>query len=380
MKTFNSSNFKLGILGGGQLGKMLLQPAMNYGVDVSILDPDPASPCSFFCKNFHLGSFNDYNTVYNFGRHLDLITIEIENVNVEALKRLEAEGVTVYPQPHIIELIQDKGLQKDFYKQHNIPTSPYLKIQNREELKYYQEKFPAVQKLRKAGYDGRGVFKINSIEDLPKSFNEPSILEDLIDFDKEIAVLVARNATGEIRTFDVVEMEFDPKANLVELLFTPAKIDEQIEAKAKEIATDVVEKLKIVGLLAVEMFVTKTGEVLVNELAPRPHNSGHHTIEACITSQYEQHLRAILNLPLGSTELRQPAVMVNLLGEDDFVGEAKYIGINEISKLDGVYLHLYGKKFTKPFRKMGHVTIIDHNLDTAFEKAKIVKDTFKIQA
>ncbi|MCO4291591.1 5-(carboxyamino)imidazole ribonucleotide synthase [Solitalea sp. MAHUQ-68] len=380
MKTFNSSNFKLGILGGGQLGKMLLQPAMNYGVDVSILDPDPASPCSFFCKNFHLGSFNDYNTVYNFGRHLDLITIEIENVNVEALKRLEAEGVTVYPQPHIIELIQDKGLQKDFYKEHNIPTSPYLKIQNREELKYYEEKFPAVQKLRKAGYDGRGVFKINSIDDLPKSFNEPSILEDLIDFDKEIAVLVARNAAGEIKTFDVVEMEFDPKANLVELLFTPAKIDEQIELKAKEIATDVVEKLKIVGLLAVEMFVTKTGQVLVNELAPRPHNSGHHTIEACITSQYEQHLRAILNLPLGSTELRRPAVMVNLLGEDDFVGEAKYIGINEISKLDGVYLHLYGKKITKPFRKMGHVTIIDHNLDNAFEKAKIVKDTFKIQA
>ncbi|UKJ06257.1 5-(carboxyamino)imidazole ribonucleotide synthase [Solitalea lacus] len=380
MKTFNSSNFKLGILGGGQLGKMLLQPAMNYGVDVSILDPDPASPCSFFCKNFHLGSFNDYNTVYNFGRHLDLITIEIENVNVEALKRLEAEGVTVYPQPHIIELIQDKGLQKDFYKENNIPTSPYVKIQNREELKYYADKFPAVQKLRKAGYDGRGVFKINSIEDLPKSFNEPSILEDLVDFEKEIAVLVARNQSGEIKTFDVVEMEFDAKANLVELLFTPARISENIEKRAKEIAVDVVDKLKIVGLLAVEMFVTKDGKVLVNELAPRPHNSGHHTIEACITSQYEQHLRAILNLPLGSTELRQPAVMVNLLGEDDFVGEAKYIGINEITKLDGVYLHLYGKKITKPFRKMGHITIIDNDLENAFSKAKIVKETFKIQA
>lgn len=380
MKTFNSSNFKLGILGGGQLGKMLLQPAMNYGVDVSILDPDPASPCSYFCKNFHLGSFNDYNTVYNFGRNLDLITIEIENVNVEALKRLEAEGVTVYPQPHIIELIQDKGLQKDFYKNNGIPTSPYAKIQNREELKLYAEKFPAMQKLRKAGYDGRGVFKIKSVDDLPKSFNDPSILEDLVDFDKELSVLVARNASGEIRAFDVVEMEFDPHANLVDILFTPAKINPEFEKRAKEIAIDVVEKLKIVGLLAVELFLTKSGEILVNELAPRPHNSGHHTIEACITSQYEQHLRAILNLPLGSTELLQPAVMVNLLGEKNFVGEAKYIGVNEITKLDGVYLHLYGKKITKPMRKMGHVTIIDHNLDNAFEKAKFVKDTFKIQA
>ncbi|WP_246085412.1 5-(carboxyamino)imidazole ribonucleotide synthase [Solitalea koreensis] len=380
MKTFNSSNFKLGILGGGQLGKMLLQPAMNYSVDVHILDPDPTSPCSYFCKNFHLGSFNDFNTVYNFGRNLDLITIEIENVNVEALKKLESEGVTVFPQPHIIELIQDKGLQKDFYIQNNIPTSPYQKIVNREELVHYADKFPAMQKLRKAGYDGRGVCKINSLKDLDKAFNEPSILEELVDFDKEIAVLVARNASGQIKTFDAVEMEFNPDMNLVDFLFSPANISDELTEIAKQLAMNVVEKLNFVGLLAVEMFVTKDGKILVNELAPRPHNSGHHTIEACVTSQYEQHLRAILNLPLGCTDQRQPAVMVNLLGEENFIGEARYVGVNEISSLGGVYLHLYGKKITKPFRKMGHVTIIDSDLKKAFEKAKFVKDTFKIQA
>lgn len=380
MQTFNSADFRLGILGGGQLGKMLIQSAMDFGIEVHVLDPDYNASCSSYCHHFKVGSFKDFNDVYHFGKSLDLLTIEIENVNVEALKRLQEEGCRIFPQPELVEMIQDKGLQKDFFVDNGIPTAPFVKIADRKELAQHAGKFPAVQKLRKSGYDGRGVFKVNSVDDLPAAFNEPSILEERVDFEKELSVLVARNQSGEVSTYDVVEMEFNPDANLVEMLFSPASISPEMARDAREIAVKVIEKLGLVGLLAVEIFATRDGKLLVNELAPRPHNSGHHTIEACVTSQYEQHLRAILNLPLGSTRLRSNAVMVNLLGAAGYTGDARYQGFPDLAGLEGVHVHLYSKKKTKPFRKMGHVTITDERLESALEKARIVKEKFKIIA
>ncbi len=380
MKKFDSAAFKLGVLGGGQLGKMLIQSAMDFGIELHVLDPDPNASCSNYCKHFSVGSFQDYDSVYQFGKNMDVVTIEIENVNVAALKQLATEGVAVYPQPEIIELIQDKGLQKQFFVQNAIPTAPFVFIHQKEELEKYTDSFPAIQKLRKAGYDGKGVFKINSAEDIAKGFSEPSILEERIDFEKELAVIVARNAKGDITAYDVVEMEFSPTLNLVELLFSPAKITPEQEQNAKEIAMRVMDKLQMVGLLAVEMFLTKSGEILVNELAPRPHNSGHHTIEACVTSQYEQHLRAILNLPLGDTKLLQAAVMINILGDVGYTGPAKYIGLDAITADSQVHVHLYSKAITKPHRKMGHVTILDSELEKAIDKAKFVQSKLKIQA
>ncbi|QEC53637.1 5-(carboxyamino)imidazole ribonucleotide synthase [Anseongella ginsenosidimutans] len=380
MQAFNSADFRLGILGGGQLGKMLIQSAMDFGIEVHVLDPDYNASCSSYCHHFKVGSFKDFRDVYHFGKSLDLLTIEIENVNVEALKRLQEEGRRVFPQPELVELIQDKGLQKDFFIENGIPTAPFVKIKDKEELRQHTGKFPAVQKLRKSGYDGRGVFKINSPDDLANAFNEPSILEERVDFEKELSVLAARNESGEVVTYDVVEMEFNPEANLVEMLFSPALISPEMAREAREIAVKVIEKLNLVGLLAVEIFATRDGKLLVNELAPRPHNSGHHTIEACVTSQYEQHLRAILNLPLGSTRLHSNAVMVNLLGAPGYTGDARYEGFPELAGLEGVHIHLYSKKKTKPFRKMGHVTITDNDLDKALEKARLIKEKFKIIA
>lgn len=359
---------------------MLIQSAMDFGIEVHVLDPDYNASCSSYCQNFRVGSFKDFNDVYHFGKGLDLLTIEIENVNVDALRRLQEEGLRVFPQPELIEMIQDKGLQKDFFARNDIPTAPFIKIAGRKELEEQAGKLPAVQKLRKSGYDGRGVFKINSAEDLPRAFNEPSILEELVDFEKELSVLVARNESGETITYDVVEMEFNPRANLVEMLFSPAAIAPEMDREAREIAVKIIESLDLVGLLAVEMFATRDGRLLVNELAPRPHNSGHHTIEACVTSQYEQHLRAILNLPLGSTRLLSNAVMINLLGSEGHTGDARYQGFAEMTGLEGVHVHLYSKKKTKPFRKMGHVTVTDQQLDIAMEKAKLVKEKFKIIA
>lgn len=359
---------------------MLIQSAMDFGIEVHVLDPDYNASCSSYCNNFKVGSFKDFHDVYHFGKSLDLLTIEIENVNVEALKRLQEEGQRVFPQPQLIELIQDKGRQKDFFVDNDIPTSPFVKIASRDELQRHQEKFPAVQKLRKSGYDGRGVYMIHSASDLAGAFNEPSILEERVDFEKELSVLAARNESGEVTTYDVVEMEFNPEANLVETLFSPAAISDEMARQAREIAVKVIEKLNLVGLLAVEIFATRDGKLLVNELAPRPHNSGHHTIEACVTSQYEQHLRAILDLPLGSTGLRSKAVMVNLLGAAGYTGDARYQGFPELAAIEGVHVHLYSKKKTKPFRKMGHVTVTDNDLESALEKARIIKEKFKIIA
>ncbi|MFZ5552457.1 MAG: 5-(carboxyamino)imidazole ribonucleotide synthase [Bacteroidota bacterium] len=378
MNPFYHSSFQLGVLGGGQLGRMFIQEALNYNVSIHILDPDASAPCKDIASSFTNGKLTDEVTVLNFGKNKNLLTIEIEHVSVEALKKLEASGIPVYPQPHLLEMIQDKGLQKEFYKSNGIPTADFFIVNNIPEILQYASHFPFFQKLRKGGYDGRGVMKLTNPGDLSAAFSEPSVLEKMVDFEKEISVIVARNTKGEIAHFPVVECEFSPKANLVEFLFAPALLSPSIEKTAVEIARKVAEKMQIVGLLAVEMFVTKQGEVLVNEVAPRPHNSGHHTIEANVTSQYEQHLRAILGLPLGSTELIRPAVMVNLLGEEGHSGEAVYEGMEELMKMEGVFIHLYGKKHTRPFRKMGHVTVIGKTIDDAREKALIVKQKLKV--
>lgn len=371
---------QLGILGGGQLGRMLIQEAINYNVNVHVLDPDKNAPCRKLCNHFECGSLSDYDTVYNFGKNLDMITIEIEKVNVEALEALEEEGVVVYPQSRVIRLIQDKGLQKQFFKQNDIPTSAFQFISNAESLKSANLLIPYVQKLRKDGYDGKGVKMIRTEDDLPSAFNEPSIIEEIVDFEKEIAVIVARNDRGDIKTFPMVEMEFNPEANLVEFLISPSNYSFEIQQQAEELAKKIANDLQIVGLLAVEMFLTKDGEILVNELAPRPHNSGHQTIEGNVTSQFAQHLRAIFNLPLGDTSARSNAVMINLLGEEGYEGLAKYEGVEDVLAMDGVYVHLYGKKYTKPFRKMGHVCIVNADRELAIQNARKVQEILKVIA
>ncbi|MEM6842598.1 MAG: 5-(carboxyamino)imidazole ribonucleotide synthase [Bacteroidota bacterium] len=376
----NYKNTTLGIVGGGQLGRMLIQAAIDLNIDVHVLDPDANAPCRDIATKFTQGSLTDVNTVYEFGRNCDVVTIEIENVSTKALQKLRGNGVTVYPEPEVISLIQDKREQKQFYQKHNIPTAPFVLTENRADLEKYQDMLPAVQKLGKAGYDGRGVQKIESVADFTKGFDQPGLLEKLIDFEKELAVIVARNPLGEVKTFPVTEMVFHPEHNLVEYLFAPANISSETAQKATDLAKKVIEKLNMTGLLAVEMFLTRDEEILVNEVAPRPHNSGHHTIEGNATSQYAQHLRAILDLPLGSADTLIPAAMVNLLGEDGYAGEAQYQGLNKVLAVEGVNVHLYGKKLTKPFRKMGHVTILDQNLDRLKEKAQFVKTHLKVVA
>jgi 5-(carboxyamino)imidazole ribonucleotide synthase len=376
--SFNQ-NFKLGILGGGQLGRMLIQSGIDYNIPFAVLDPDAHAPCSNLAE-FSNGKLTDYETVMKFGEACDIITIEIENVNVKALKELALQGKKVFPEPEVIELIQDKRIQKTFYKEHGIPTAPFVLTDNAAAVANHKSFLPAVNKLGKEGYDGRGVQILRTESDLSKAFDAPGLLEKLIDFEKEIAVIVARNTAGEITTFPVVEMVFHPVQNLVEYLFAPAQITEDVRLKADAIARTVIDKLNMTGILAVEMFVTAEGEVLVNEVAPRPHNSGHQTIEANMTSQYEQHLRAILGLPLGDTSTIIPSAMVNLLGEPGYEGIAKYQGFEEVVSVPGVHVHLYGKRLTKPFRKMGHVTVIDHDLHKLREKAEFVKRTLKVIA
>lgn len=372
-----SQSKRIGVLGGGQLGRMLIQSAIDFNIHFSVLDPDGNAPCSKI-SDFTSGKLTDFDTVVAFGNHLDLITIEIENVSVAALKELVKQGKQVYPQPEVIELIQDKRTQKEFYRQNHFPTAEFVLTGTKEDVKNNKNFLPAVNKLGKEGYDGRGVQILRSESDLDKAFDKPSLLEKLIDFEKEISVIVARNASGDVVCYPAVEMVFHPDANLVEYLFSPAQVSDTIAKKAEALARGIIEKLNMVGLLAVEMFVTKNGDVLVNEIAPRPHNSGHQTIEANITSQYEQHLRAILNWPLGSTDMIMSSAMVNLLGEDGYAGEAKYQGMLEVLSQRGVHVHLYGKKTTKPFRKMGHVTIVDADIENLKKKATFVKQTLKV--
>lgn len=370
----------LGVLGGGQLGRMLIQSAINYNQDIHILDPDSNAPCKDLAQRFTVGSLNDYDTVYAFGQCCDVITVEIESVNTEALEQLQREGKKVYPQPDILSLIKDKRKQKQFYQQHGIPTADFILTADRADVIHNSAFLPAVNKLGKEGYDGRGVQVIRTDADLEKAFDAPGLLEKLIEFDKEIAITVARNESGDLIAYPAVECVFHPTANLVEFLFAPAEISFEVAQKAEKIAKDVIMKLGMVGLLAVEMFVTKDGEVLVNEVAPRPHNSGHHTIEANFTSQFEQHLRSVMNWPLGNPDLRCPAAMINLLGEDGFTGSVLVVGQDEALAEKGVYIHLYGKKITKPFRKMGHVTILSETVEGLKEKAQRIKELIKIKS
>jgi 5-(carboxyamino)imidazole ribonucleotide synthase len=377
MKAFYG-DLKLGILGGGQLGRMLIQQAINYNVTVKVLDPDREAPCRKLCDEFVVGSLGDYETVYKFGKKVDLLTIEIEKVNVDALEQLEKEGVLVYPQPRIIRLIQDKALQKQFFKENDIPTAEFQVISSPQQLQQSKIPFPYIQKLRRDGYDGRGVYKVFDESYLAKAFTEPSLIERLVDFEKEIAVIVARNENGETKAFPMVEMEFNPEVNLVEFLISPSTLSFEVHEEAERIAKRIAECLNIVGLLAVEMFLDKNGKILVNELAPRPHNSGHQTIEGNVVSQFEQHLRAIFNQPLGNTACLNHAIMINVLGEAGYEGPAVYQGIEKVLECAGVYIHLYGKALTKPFRKMGHVTIVDADREKAIEKAKYVQKTLKV--
>lgn len=384
MPHYFSSDFTLGILGGGQLGKMLLTETRKFDITTKVLDPSPDAPCRTACNTFVQGNLTDFNTVYNFGKDVEVLTIEIENVNVEALEKLQTEGVRVYPSPQTIKNIQNKASQKQFYASHGIPTAPFQVFQNTESLKKaineQQLSLPFVWKSARFGYDGNGVKIVRQLTDLNLLPNDLCIAESLVPFKKELAVIVARNAKGQVRTYPVVEMEFHPEANQVEYVLCPARIEEAVAQKARTIAIQVAQAFEVVGLLAVELFQTKNNEILVNEVAPRPHNSGHYSIEAAYTNQFEQHLRAILNLPLGSTESKVAGVMVNLVGGEGYQGKVVYENIEQIMAMEGVTPHIYGKKETRPFRKMGHVTIVNPNINKARQIAEQVKNTIRVIA
>ena len=378
VKNYFSSNFRLGVLGGGQLGKMLLAETQKFDIYTCILDAASDAPCAQICNEFHQGSLMDFDTVYNFGKKVDLLTIEIEHVNIEALLKLEKEGLAIYPQPGILQIIQHKGKQKDFFKENNIPTASHKRFSSLAALKNEDLAYPFVWKSAQFGYDGTGVKIVRNEDDLNLLPDNESITEVLIPFKNELAVIVARNKNGEIKTYPVVEMEFHPEANQVEYVICPARISEEIAKKAIKIALHVAEALSPIGLLAVELFQTEDDEILVNEVAPRTHNSGHYSIEASYTNQFEQHLRSILNLPLGNTDSKVAGIMVNLVGEEGFSGDVIYQNIEKILKMKGVTPHIYGKKQTRPFRKMGHVTIVNNNLTEARKIAEEVKNTIRV--
>ena len=378
VKNYFSSNFRLGVLGGGQLGKMLLAETQKFDIYTCILDASNEAPCAQICNEFHQGSLMDFDTVYNFGKKVDLLTIEIEHVNIEALLKLEKEGLAIYPQPGILQIIQNKGKQKDFFKENKIPTSPHKRFSSLAALKKEALLYPFVWKSAQFGYDGTGVKIVKNEDDLNLLPDNESITEALIPFKNELAVIVARNKNGEIKTYPVVEMEFHPEANQVEYVICPARISEEVAAKAIKVALQVAEAFSHIGLLAVELFQTEDDEILVNEVAPRTHNSGHYSIEASYTNQFEQHLRSILNLPLGNTDSKVAGIMVNLVGEEGFSGDVIYQNIEKILEMKGVTPHIYGKKQTRPFRKMGHVTIVNNNLTEARKIAEEVKNTIRV--
>lgn len=377
MKDYFSSGFKIGILGGGQLGKMLIQAASCWDIDIYVLDPTEGCPASNIATKFIKGDFKDFDDVYNFGKQVDLVTIEIEHVNTEALLKLKEEGKTICPDPDILKIIQDKGKQKNFFKNNNLRTANYKLYYNQQtilnDLDYKKLETPFVQKACRFGYDGRGVQIVKNEDDLENLFDGQSVIEDKVYIKKELSVIVARNHSGEIKSYVPFEMEFNEQANLVEDLISPARIDNESAQQAIKLAEQTIKTFGLVGVLAVEMFLDKENNILINEVAPRPHNSGHHTIETALTSQYEQHIRAILDLPLGSTQLISSAVMVNILGEDGFSGQVRYEGLDKCIGIDGVKIHIYGKKQTKPFRKMGHATIIDKDINEAIKKAQMLK-------
>ena len=382
MANYFSSNFTLGILGGGQLGKMMLYETRKFDITTHVLDPSPEAPCRIACDYFTQGDLMDYDTVYTFGKKVDILTFEIEGVNIEALEALEKEGKKVYPSAKTLRNIQDKGVQKKFYDTHKIPTAPFSVFETIAKVKKAvasgELKLPFVWKSCTGGYDGKGVQVIKNSQTLDVLPDCPCIIEDLVAFKNELAVIVVRNPSAQVKTYPVVEMEFHPQANQVEYVICPARIDDKVAAKARSIAIQVSKAFEHVGLLAVEMFQTNDDQIIVNEVAPRPHNSGHYSIEASYTNQFEQHIRAILDLPLGNTASKVGGIMVNLVGEQNHTGDVAYQNIEEIMAMDGVTPHIYGKKQTRPFRKMGHVTIVNQNIDTAREIAQQVKQRIKV--
>jgi 5-(carboxyamino)imidazole ribonucleotide synthase len=382
MTNYFSSNFKLGILGGGQLGKMLLSETRKFDIYTCVLDPNDQAPCKIGSNEFYQGDLMDFDTVYNFGQKVNLLTIEIENVNVDALRKLEQEGLNVYPSSRNLEIIQNKAKQKLFYIDHNLPTVEFSRFAYKDEIISAINndviEFPFVWKSAQFGYDGKGVKVIRSHSDLDELPNVECITEKLIPFKNELAVIIARNKKGDVKTFPVVEMEFHPEANQVEYVVCPARVEKEIMKKAELIALKTSVAFNHVGLLAVEMFLTENNEILINEVAPRPHNSGHHTIESCYTSQFEQHLRAILNMPLGVSDIKVAGIMVNLVGDEDYEGDVVYKNIEDILQMPGVTPHIYGKKETRPFRKMGHVTIVNQDINVARDIAEQVKKKIKV--
>ena len=377
-----SSNFKLGVLGGGQLGKMLLYDAKRYDLHTKVMDSNNQAPCAKIADEFIVGDITNYQDVINFGNKVDIITVEIEKINTEALLHLEKKGKKVYPSAKTLKIIQNKSDQKDFYKNNNLPTSRFKNYSNLYELKENFKddnfQFPFVWKSSKFGYDGKGVKIIKNQEDLNFSYDDLCLIEEVVLIEKELSVIVSRNLQGSVKCFPIVEMEFNEKSNLVEYVMCPANISSDVRKKAIEIAVKTAEKFNMVGLLAVELFLTKQGDILINEVAPRPHNSGHHTIECCMTSQFDQHLRSILDLPLGETELIIPGIMVNLVGENMIEGDVIYQNINDIFDIPGVFVHIYGKKKSRLNRKMGHITIVNEDIDKAIEIGKKIKKKIKV--
>lgn len=371
---------KAGILGGGQLGRMLLQAAANYPVETFVMENDPACPAAHLCHHFTTGDIRNFDDVYNFGKGLDVLTIEIESVNEDALEKLESEGVVVYPRPAALRIIKDKILQKQFYQEHQIPTSPFIVTKNQEDLKQHESFLPAVHKLAKGGYDGRGVQILNKTADIPLGFDAPAVLEKMVQIKKEVAVMIAVSGTGETAIYAPVDMVFDTRLNLLSHQLSPAELPEKVFWKAEAIALKVVKELKSPGIFAVELFTDIDDKVWVNETAPRVHNSGHHSIEACYSSQFDMLWRILLGYPLGNTDHILPAAIVNILGAEGFSGPAYYEGLAEILSMDNVFVHLYGKTHTKPGRKMGHITILSSEKQELLHKANQIKHTLFVKS
>lgn len=381
---FIPSQYKIGILGGGQLGKMLAQEASKLDMSIHFLDKDRSFPAAKVCPDFTEGDFNNYEDVLRFGRNMQVVSIEIEHVNTKSLHQLESEGILVFPQAKLLDLIKDKGLQKLFYKEHGFATAPFMLFEDKSAvLNALQEKtiqFPFVIKSRTGGYDGRGVAIINSEADLGLLFDTPCLVEQLAKINKELSVIAIRAQDGNCVVYPTVSMDFHPTANLVEYLICPATIPSNVAEEAQAIAKQLINKLGIIGILAIEMFYLEDGGIWINEIAPRPHNSGHHTLDNGATSQFENHLRALCGLQLGDPNYKELAIMINILGEPPYIGNAIYQNLNQILALPGVHVHLYGKTETRPYRKMGHVTVTGNDLNSCLEKANFVKQYFKVIA
>lgn len=369
---------RVGILGGGQLGRMLLQAAANYPVETFLMESDPECPAAHLCHHFIQGDIRNFEDVYRFGKNLHAITIEIESVNEDALEKLELEGVKVYPRPRALRIIKNKIFQKQFYRDNQIPTADFIVTQNKNEIINNLSFLPGVHKLGMGGYDGRGVQVIKTTEDITKAFNEPAVLEKMVMIQKEIAQIIAINASGEIALYPPVDMVFDKHLNLLDYQLSPADIPEKALWKIEAISLAVVKGLQSPGIFAVELFIDKNDQVYVNETAPRVHNSGHHTIEANYSSQFDMLWRIMLGYPLGNTCHILPAAIINIIGNDGYSGEAKYEGLHEVLQMDNVFVHIYGKKQTRPGRKMGHVTILSKEKRELVFKANHIKNTLKI--